>query len=333
VIRRIGAGAFSHWGRELFFSASDNSDPSTNGRTYHVLAPTRRDQLSSLQCHDDNERDSALPVNYDPATRQLDKLESDAEYALSCARGYLETIPGGKNGLLGKKVLEIGPGPSFATALILKVWGATIVAVADRYLARFDKEYHRALYCRIANILLTEDRTSNVKPLEVCAREGHSEEQILSCELPLEYMSRKFDSFFDITLSNAVFEHLYNPSQALAGLYAITAPRGIGLHQVDFRDHSDFDKPLEYLLLDEMTFAQVFQNSHGECGNRLRPFQMEHMFQQAGFGTIKFQSNLEPMPDYLSQFLPRLRAARSSLFYNIDQKCLASIGGRFIVKK
>ena len=35
-IRRIGQGRFSHWGSELYFSTSDNSDPSTNGRHYEV---------------------------------------------------------------------------------------------------------------------------------------------------------------------------------------------------------------------------------------------------------------------------------------------------------
>jgi pectate lyase len=33
-IRKIGKGRFSHWGTTLLFSASDNTDPRTNGRTY-----------------------------------------------------------------------------------------------------------------------------------------------------------------------------------------------------------------------------------------------------------------------------------------------------------
>lgn len=37
VIRKQGAGAYSHWGDQLWFSTSDNSDPTTNGRTYTVL--------------------------------------------------------------------------------------------------------------------------------------------------------------------------------------------------------------------------------------------------------------------------------------------------------
>ena len=34
TIRQQGGGSFSHWGNALYFSASDNSNPATNGRTY-----------------------------------------------------------------------------------------------------------------------------------------------------------------------------------------------------------------------------------------------------------------------------------------------------------
>ena len=33
-IRNLGEGRFSHWGNRLYFSASDNTDPRTNGRVY-----------------------------------------------------------------------------------------------------------------------------------------------------------------------------------------------------------------------------------------------------------------------------------------------------------
>lgn len=35
-IRSTGNGRFSHWGNSLYFSASDNTNPSTNGRTYTI---------------------------------------------------------------------------------------------------------------------------------------------------------------------------------------------------------------------------------------------------------------------------------------------------------
>ncbi|GJM21720.1 MAG: hypothetical protein DHS20C15_16350 [Planctomycetota bacterium] len=36
-IRELGGGRYCHWGRQLLFSTSDGSDPTSNGRTYTVL--------------------------------------------------------------------------------------------------------------------------------------------------------------------------------------------------------------------------------------------------------------------------------------------------------
>ncbi len=37
LIRDTGAGQFSHWGSDLYFSSSDNTDPRTNRRRYKVV--------------------------------------------------------------------------------------------------------------------------------------------------------------------------------------------------------------------------------------------------------------------------------------------------------
>jgi hypothetical protein len=40
-IRTEGNGRFSHWEQQLYFSASDNSDPNANGRTYILVRPDK----------------------------------------------------------------------------------------------------------------------------------------------------------------------------------------------------------------------------------------------------------------------------------------------------
>jgi hypothetical protein len=36
-IRRLGRGRYSHWGRYVYFSTSDNTDPRKNGRVYKLV--------------------------------------------------------------------------------------------------------------------------------------------------------------------------------------------------------------------------------------------------------------------------------------------------------
>jgi hypothetical protein len=38
-IAKDGHGRYSHWANNLVFSASDNTDPNTNGRNYSVVQP------------------------------------------------------------------------------------------------------------------------------------------------------------------------------------------------------------------------------------------------------------------------------------------------------
>lgn len=44
-IRTLGCGSFSHWGSNLYFSASDNTNPQANGRSYTVREERRRSRI------------------------------------------------------------------------------------------------------------------------------------------------------------------------------------------------------------------------------------------------------------------------------------------------
>ena len=46
AIRSSGAGRYSHWGTSIWFSASDSSDPRTNGRTYRVSSCATVDRIA-----------------------------------------------------------------------------------------------------------------------------------------------------------------------------------------------------------------------------------------------------------------------------------------------
>lgn len=47
-IRKLGEGRYSVWGHSLYFSTSDNSDPSENGRDYELRVPHGRIKLQGL---------------------------------------------------------------------------------------------------------------------------------------------------------------------------------------------------------------------------------------------------------------------------------------------
>ena len=80
------------------------------------------------------------PVNFQKQAATAEAIAHDVEYAWLIAGCYLAAISSGRQ-LVGARLLEIGPGPSFGTAVLLACVGAR-VTVADRYLAEWDDQYH-----------------------------------------------------------------------------------------------------------------------------------------------------------------------------------------------
>jgi SAM-dependent methyltransferase len=328
-VRGIGGGAYSHWTRRLYLSTSDNSDPQANGKSYHVLAPrTFEVEPASAEV-----QSVGLPANYQREQRQCDNIAADARYAIGCAHSYADMLPGGYREVQGRSVLELGPGKSFGAALVLRCWGAVRATVADRYLVPFDRTYHVALYAEIAQQLREEQAGVDVTPLQHCMQHGHDRAVVEGVEIPLEALAEEYEEAFDLTASNAVLEHLFDPLAGLQALYKLTARGGFGFHQVDFRDHRDFSRPLEYLLLDEWSFSRQFNLSHGEIGNRLRPHQMTAMLEAAGFAVRRFDVNMTAEDAYLSDFLPRLRQAALSPYRDCSEEHLRPIAGRLHLVK
>jgi 2-polyprenyl-3-methyl-5-hydroxy-6-metoxy-1,4-benzoquinol methylase len=154
-----------------------------------------------------------------------------------------------------------------------------------------------------------------------------------SLECSLENLPQTAGSNFDVILSNAVLEHVFDPLQAAKSLFALSATAGVGIHQVDFRDHRDFGRPLEYLLMDEFSFVTMFHERHGECGNRVRPHQLAAMLDEAGFSTVEFRANMWVEETYLTTFFPRLRGAVSSPYSAFDIESLRVVSGQFLLRR
>ncbi|GAH95169.1 unnamed protein product, partial [marine sediment metagenome] len=45
------------------------------------------------------------------------------------------------------------------------------------------------------------------------------------------------DNSIDCVFSNAVLEHIHNPQKVICEIARVTKRIGIGIHEVDFRDH------------------------------------------------------------------------------------------------
>src|SRR5262245_24553885 len=204
------------------------------------------------------------PFNHMRGSYAPENIERDVDSAVQVGRNYLGWM-GDRVQLRGLKVLELGPGINFGSAFYLAAHGA-IPAVADRFLAPWDPDYHPGFYRRLWERLRQQEPHLDTQRLSACLAAGaYLPDAIAQHQHGTEDLDLPSESV-DLVISNAVLEHLYDHAAALRQLSRITRPGGWNFHQVDFRYHRNWDTPLEHLLWTRERFARLSRRAHNEYG-------------------------------------------------------------------
>lgn len=290
----------------------------------------------------------------------MEELHKDIAYAFSCIDSYFNTFP--REDVHNAHICEIGPGKNIIVGLTFKSLGAEQVYVVDKYLKPWTDDYHAPLYRALVDAVALRWPEADLEVFHQClAGRGHNADGIQPLAEDAETLESIPDNTIDFLCSWAALEHLYNPPQAFARFGAVTKSGGCGQHQVDFRDHFDFKRPLEFLLHDyrwnELPDADAFawmarrmglsaeQAQHkgidanglirrvcGYNGNSYRHLDYDDLWRQNGFSITAFDHNMSAGAEYLDDLEPRLRAAavRSS---NLLREELDVVSGRYEVHK
>jgi SAM-dependent methyltransferase len=278
-----------------------------------------------------DEMNTQPPVNWRKPDASTEAIERDALYALKIGTEYLELLTSRNLLVAGSSILELGPGHNYGSVLVLACRGAS-VAVADRFPVPWDGDYHPKFYEALKAKMDALHPKYVTDPITRCINAAGTGDVVKVVESPAEHLEGLADESIDIVLSNAVLEHAEDPARVARELYRITRSGGAGVHQVDFRDHRDFSRPLEYLLLGVDAFEAMFAERHGECGRQIRHYEMRSLFEAVGFSVTGFDANWIAQDDYLDDFLPRLRASQS-VYRNAPRNELRTISGRFFLNK
>lgn len=259
-------------------------------------------------------------------------IDADVAYALQVGRAYLDLFAAEDIDPCGKTVLELGPGINFGSALVLACHGVRPI-IADRFLANWDTNYHPEFYSALRKTLAEHDPAADLTPLDRLVEENaYADDGIGRIERSAENLRDIPDSSIDVVVSNAVFEHLFDLAAACRELGRVSKPLAWGFHQVDFRDHRDFQRPLEILLLGDRKFRRIFAERHGECGSQWRPSEAAEFFEKAGFEIMRFEANMFADEDYLGEFELRLRKS-ASRYRDMPLAELRALGGLFRLRR
>jgi SAM-dependent methyltransferase len=284
-------------------------------RRYGIRNPIAKPQAVNLHVPAPTPEDIAYQIEYavTPGELQASRLE---DLGIRVA---------------GARILEVGPGVAFGTAAYLRAAGAH-VTVADRWLSRWSDPYHGPIYSGIADRL--EGRAGlDVSPLRRMVESKGYVKGTITCLLePSEALNSIADGAFDAVLSNAVLEHIETPEKAFPELFRITRSGGVGMHQVDYRDHRNFDRPLEHLLMKPGEFNKLNRRFHMEYGSRRRQPEYARLLTAAGFVIERYDSNETAEAAYLDGLMRRL-AETGRTERSWTREALADLGGLFFLRR
>lgn len=246
------------------------------------------------------------PVNY--RSRSEADIENAADRAIEIYNNlYSIALSYVRKPLFGLKILEIGPGSDFGPQLLLASQGASVI-VADRFLARWDEEYHRPLY-----EMLLQRWDGPADAVKRCLSDGgyvNSGVQLL--EEPAEDLSSIETASIDLITSFAVLEHISNLSAVVRELSRVSVPGAIAYHGIDMRYHAFFERPLEHLVPADDEFLRVAEPAFFEMGNRIRSSEFWAAFEAEGLEVVARVPTSVTKEAYFQDALRRIRTGHSS---------------------
>lgn len=200
--------------------------------------------------------------------RELETAQSVA-YIVRVFSDYLQYWGQPADGLLNKRVLEIGPGDSLGVALLFIAHGARQVVCLDRFRSAHDARQHCAIYSvlrdhltenqrsRFDDAVKIEDGRYRLNPERVRYVYGEGIETAGRI-LPGEQ--------FDLILSRAVLQETTGARAAFASMDTLMAPGGFQLHKIDLRDYGLFSRrgfhPLEFLTISDAVYDTCLRRHH-----------------------------------------------------------------------
>ncbi len=165
------------------------------------------------------------------------------------------------------KVAEVGPGDSCGIGLMFLANGCEHTDLVDRFLSARNEQDQQAINGAIVQ---------RFPQLEPFVQNGDLSERSFK-NLTRHYgQSAKAETFFEnnkgynVIVSCAVLEHLYDPLRALSAMISALNPGGMMLHQVDCRDHGQFSSHFHELKFLELPSLPYSPLRWGGGPNRVR---------------------------------------------------------------
>jgi SAM-dependent methyltransferase len=168
-----------------------------------------------------------------------------------------------------KRVLELGYGDNVGVALKFLASGAEQVVCLDKFDSRRDVEHELKIYRALRETLSGEERGRFDEVIDLNGG-THLNPERLKCingiqlETAIESLA-ELSKPFDLIISRAVLEEVYNSDSLFAATDKVLAPGGYLLHKIDLSDYGIFSgggmHPLTFLTIPNSVYRLMASDS------------------------------------------------------------------------
>jgi Methyltransferase domain len=225
-------------------------------------------------------------------------VEENVRYVNEIVEDYLHYAGLKPEFIKGKTVLEIGPGDNFGVALKLLAQGAERIVCLDRFYSKRDDLKAGRIYAALRGSLLPLqkeifDRVACMGPDNTFSFDEDRLKYVYG--RGVEEASTLFPpASFDLIVSRAVLEHVYDPGLALESMRMLMTDKGIQLHKIDLRDHGMFSgtgmHPLTFLTIPDIVWKWMTSDTGGV--NRARVDDYREKMRELGFEARIFMTSV-----------------------------------------
>jgi SAM-dependent methyltransferase len=195
------------------------------------------------------------------------QLRADLERINSTFHSYLDRSGLKPPDLTGMRVLEIGAGYNIGVALRFCSAGARRIVSIDKFVPLQDTAYTRDLYQTLRRSLpdSEEERFDEVVAIGGSIRLNNQKLSYVYGKSLEELSAGLKPASFDLIVSNAVLEEIYDLDPVFAAMDHLLAPGGMLIHNIDLGDYGMFTKhgfhPLEFLTIPEPVYRYMVECS------------------------------------------------------------------------
>ena len=159
-------------------------------------------------------------------------------------RDYLTYGQLSREELRGKRILELGFGDNVGVALKFLAAGASQVVCVDKFYSKRDATREREIYSKLRETLTDEEKERFDAAVEITDDIKFNPTRLQCLNgLDLEAAAGQLErvgQVFDLIISRAVIEEIYEPASVFAAADRLLAAGGMMLHKIDLSDYGIF---------------------------------------------------------------------------------------------